>query len=198
MRIFVISDTHGNTSRVYEVYGKLLEQGPIDLIIHCGDYYIDALQIEDRTGIPVTKVKGNSDDSYDETQYAIVPTEYGNLLVTHGHMEMVSFTQQNLYYKALDLDCRAAIYGHTHQALFTEAGGVYLFNPGSLTQPRDGSSGTFGLILTSPDQFQANLYEYDSFFAENPSKNLSEKPSKTVSKKQGGFLRNLFNYSDRF
>lgn len=191
MRIFVISDTHGNIDRVCKVYTKLLTQGPIDLIIHCGDFYADAVQIEQRIGVPVTKVKGNCDGLCGEESYAVVSTEYGNLLVTHGHMEMVNFSQQNLYYRALELDCRAAIYGHTHQAVFTEAGGVYLFNPGSLTRPRDGSAGTFGLIITSAEHFKGYLYEYNSFLSENP-------PKPTKPKTQGGFLRNLLNYSDRF
>lgn len=191
MRILVLSDTHGETSRVYKVYEKLSSQGPLDLIIHCGDYYKDAIQIGERTGIPVAWVKGNTDGSFSENEYTIVETEFGNLLVTHGHMENVDFSQQNLYYKALEKGCCAAIYGHTHRAVFTEAGGVYLLNPGSLSKPRDGSGGTFGLILTSQEHFRGYIYHYNDFLSKNEKTGGG-------SKVQGGYLRNLLNYSDRF
>lgn len=193
MRILVISDTHGSTQRVFTIYEKLAASSPIDLIIHCGDFYTDALQIERKLSVPVTWVKGNCDGAYGDDDYKIVATEYGNLLVTHGHMEKVNFSQQNLYYKALESDCCAAVYGHTHRAVSTEAGGIYLFNPGSLTSPRDGSSGTFGLLTTSAESFDGHIYDYCAFLSDSPSGTPPEK-----TKVQGGFLRKLLNYSDRF
>jgi len=129
MRILVLSDTHGDISRARQVYFKLKKEGPVDLVIHCGDYYKDAIQLGEQTGCRVVWVRGNTDGSFSDDEHAIVETEYGSLLVTHGHMENVDFSQQNLYYKALDKGCTAAIYGHTHRSAFTEAGGVYLFNP---------------------------------------------------------------------
>ena len=35
MKIFVISDTHGKTSKVTQVWSKLTD---VDLVVHLGDY----------------------------------------------------------------------------------------------------------------------------------------------------------------
>ena len=45
MRILVISDTHGDCSRVCQVYKKLVSEAPLDLIVHCGDYYSDVISM---------------------------------------------------------------------------------------------------------------------------------------------------------
>ena len=197
MRILVLSDTHGDNSRAYQVFDKLKKETPVDLIIHCGDYYKDAIQMSERTGVPAVWVKGNTDGSFSEDDYTIVETPYGNLLVTHGHMENVDFSQQNLYYKAQEKGCVGALFGHTHRSAFAEVGGVYLMNPGSLTKPRDGSGGTFGIIISEPDYFVGHIHRFEDFMAKSPD---SRGPGSGVSKPkvQGGYLRSLLNYSDRF
>ena len=216
MRILVLSDTHGDISRACQIYHILQKQGQVDLIIHCGDYYKDAIHMSERLGAPTVWVKGNTDGSFDENGYTIVDTECGSLLVTHGHMENVDFSQQNLYYKALEHDCCAAIFGHTHRAVSAEAGGIHLLNPGSLTRPRDGSGGTFGLIHTGPDYFRGQICRYDDFIRQSGS-DVSDDGSGgsngsggsggnggpkggsgSKPKVQGGYLRGLLNYSDRF
>lgn len=206
MRILVLSDTHGDTSRAYQVFDKIKKEDPVDLIIHCGDYYKDAIQMSERTGVPMVWVKGNTDGAFSDNDYAIVDTPYGNLLVTHGHMEGVGFSQQNLYYKALEKDCVGALYGHTHCAAFTEAGGIYLLNPGSLTNPRDGSGGTFAIIVAEPDYFRGYIHRYEDFMAKSSDTGSSgsggssggQGGSGSKPKVQGGYLRSLLNYSDRF
>lgn len=204
MRILVLSDTHGDVFRARQVYDKLKKQGPVDLVIHCGDYYKDAIHLEEQTGAPVVFVKGNCDGSFSDSEYAIADTEYGSLLVTHGHMENVNFSQQNLFYRAQELGCAAAIFGHTHRAVCTDAGGIHLFNPGSLSHPRDGSGGTFGVITTGADYFQGRILRYEDFMKSDgdddgsgggPGSGGNPGNRKKV---QGGYLRGLLNYSDRF
>ncbi|MCI8608866.1 MAG: metallophosphoesterase [Firmicutes bacterium] len=196
MQILVFSDTHGSINRGIQVYNKLRKSQPVDLIIHCGDYYKDAIEMGQKTGVPVVWVKGNSDGAFSDDDYAIVETEYGNLLVTHGHMQRVNFSQQTLFYTAQEKGCCAAIYGHTHHAAFTQVDGVYLLNPGSLTQPRDGSGGTFGIISTEVEYFHGHIYRYADFMADDSRGGPAS--GKSRPKVQGGYLRNLLNYSDRF
>lgn len=205
MRILVLSDTHGDNSRAYDVYDKLKKESPVDLIIHCGDHYKDAIQMGERTGCPVVWVKGNTDGAFSDSDYAIVETPYGNLLVTHGHMENVDFSQQNLYYKALEKDCVGALYGHTHRSAFTEMGDVFMMNPGSLTKPRDGSGGTFGLLVLEPEYYRGYIHRYSDFLAKSSASSSGTTPgsgngsnSGNKPKVQGGYLRSLLNYSDRF
>ena len=185
MRILVISDTHGNCDRVYEVYKKLVSEAPVDIIVHCGDYASDAMEIQARLGIHVAWVKGNCDGSASSDDFEIIETEYGKLLLTHGHMEQVDYKLTSLMYKALENDCKAVLFGHTHRALIDEAGGIKFVNPGSLTNPRDGSDGSYAIVTTSEDRLDAAVVYYSTIMG---------KPKKP----QGGYIRGLLNYSDRF
>ncbi len=198
MRILVVSDTHGQCDRVYQVYKKLISEAPIDVIVHCGDYSSDALEIQARLRIHVAWVKGNCDGCFDDDNWSILETEFGNFLITHGHMENVNISQQNLYYKTLENDCVGAFYGHTHRGVYTQLGDVYLMNPGSLTKPRDGTGGTFGLVVTTEDSIWGKIYRYEDFMSEGGG-NLGTKATEAKKTKvQGGKLRSLLNYSDRF
>lgn len=196
MRILVISDTHGSCDRVYEVYKKLVSEAPVDIIVHCGDYASDAMEIQARLGIHVAWVKGNCDGCFSDDSWSILETEYGNFLITHGHIENVNFSQQNLYYKALENDCTGAFYGHTHRGTYTQVEDIYLMNPGSLTKPRDGSGGTFGLMVTTEDSVWGKIYHYEDFMACGGCPGNKQEKKKT--KVQGGKLRSMLNYSDRF
>lgn len=213
MKILLLSDTHGDLSKALTVCQKLKN---IDLIIHCGDYQDDAHQLEEELGIPVVSVGGNCDHAPKEDK-EIVETPYGNLLVTHGHYEMVGYSYQKLLYLAEERDCIAVCFGHTHVAYCEEFDGIRLINPGSLTSPRDGSGGTYAVIHSSEEEFYANIVRYDTVFKDadsgkstsgnggskaDGSKGDSSKggnpPVKPKAKVQGGFLRGLLNYSDRF
>lgn len=182
MKIFVISDTHGKTSKAEEVWEKLTG---VDLVIHLGDYAEDARRLERFFQTEVIAVKGNMDGSYSPDDYKIVETEFGKLLLTHGHMDNVKMSPLNLIYRARELDCKAVLFGHTHKPAYEETHGIYLVNPGSLSQPRDGSDGSYAIIHTSPDTFNCAIVYYSSL---TPKK----KPP------QSGRLRNMLNYSDRF
>ena len=195
MKIFVISDTHGRLDRVYDVYRVLAKNGVPDLIVHCGDHYDDASEISRHLGKRVLAVRGNCDRSFSEDEYAILETEAGNFLVTHGHMQNVGYSKQNLYYKAQELDCVGAIYGHTHRADNSNIGDFLFLNPGSLSFPRDGSGGTFAILNTQENFAEAKIWNYDDFMLVDSVNNpgTGNKP-----KVKGGKLRDLFNYSDGF
>lgn len=202
MKILVVSDTHGDCSRVIDIYQKLNKESPVDVIVHCGDYAADARELQARLGVHVAWVKGNCDGGFSDTDWSILETEAGNFLITHGHNEQVDFSKQNIYYKALENDCVGAFFGHTHRASYTEMDDVVLMNPGSLTRSRDGSGGTFGLIVTGEDSIWGKIYRYEDFMAPSStggsgngggSQKAAPKP-----KVRGGHLRDLLNYSDRF
>lgn len=196
MRILVISDTHAKCNRVYDVYKKLNSEAPIDIIVHCGDYYSDALEIQARLGKKVVWVKGNSDGCFDQDNFKILETEVGDFMVVHGHLQNVGYSQENLYYFALENGCVGAFFGHTHRAMFSKLDDFYLMNPGSLSEPRDGSGGTFGLMVTSEDSVWGKIYRYEDFMEDE--QNYTNNSEKKKPKVQGGHLRDLLNYSDRF
>ncbi len=196
MRILVISDTHGELDRFWKVFNKLNKETPVQMIVHCGDYIEDAKEIRMRSGIPVVAVKGNCDGEYSDDGYSILETESGDFLVAHGHMHDVNFSLQKLYYTALDNNCIGALFGHTHRSAFVETGDLYMMNPGSLTKPRDGSGGTFGILETFEDGVFGKIHRYEDFMAEGGTG--SNGGSKHKPKVTGGKLRSMLNYSDRF
>jgi len=181
MKILAIGDTHGKLNKVRDIFPKL---NNIDLILHTGDHYSDAAKLSEEFGIPAVAVKGNCDGCLNE-DIRIIETECGNILLTHGHMENVSYQLNTLMYKAREHNCIAAVFGHTHHALIDEAGGVRFINPGSLTQPRDGSDGSYAIIRTNEDGLDASIVYYSTIMG----------PKK---KPQAGFIRGILNYSDRF
>ena len=161
MRILVVSDTHGDSGRVYDVYKKLVSEAPIDIIVHCGDYIDDALEIQARLGKKVCCVKGNCDGEFGEDEYAVLETEAGDFLVVHGHMQDVGYSQERVYYLALEHDCIGVLFGHTHRALFVKQSGIVFLNPGSLSRPRDGSGGTCALLETDKKGISGRIIQYD-------------------------------------
>lgn len=182
MRILVLSDTHGLVQPAMEVYKRLQEENPVDQIIHLGDLVSDAKALEVRLSAEVIWVKGNMDGAASDSDYRIMDTQFGKLLLTHGHMENVKYNTQSLLYKAEELGCRAALFGHTHAPCFLEANGIYLLNPGSLTRPRGGGQGSYAVVTVKEEEFLASILYY------HPG------PPPVRS----GVLKDMLNNSDRF
>ena len=72
-------------------------------------------------------------------------------------------------------------------------------NPGSISKPRDGSGGSFGLLVTSEDSLWGKIYSYEDFMQSTANSQKPETSANAPKKKvKGGHLRDLLNYSDRF
>lgn len=183
MKILVIGDTHGKLNKVRDIYAKLTN---IDLIAHTGDHLRDGEALSREFNVPVVAVKGNCDGSYSKDDFEIIKTEYSNILITHGHMDNVNYQLTSLMYKAMENDCKAVFFGHTHCSFIDESNGIHFVNPGSLTQPRDGSDGSYAIVRTSETDFNASIVYYSTIMGTG---------KKTT---QSGFIRNLLNNSDRF
>ncbi|MFQ7011096.1 MAG: YfcE family phosphodiesterase [Clostridia bacterium] len=180
MKILVIGDTHGQLNKIREIFPKLTN---LDLIAHTGDHLEDSA-LEREFGIPVVAVKGNCDGSYECNDFEINrPT--GRIL--RMVICRTSYRLDNLYYKAMEENCKAVFFGHTHKALVTEEDGIYLVNPGSLSQPRDDSDGSYAIVRTSPDSFEASIVYYSTIMG-----------SGNKNRPRAGYIRSILNYSDRF
>ena len=185
MKILVIGDTHGKLNKVHDIMPKLTG---LDLIIHTGDYQRDGKLLQEMYHIPVVSVPGNCDGSYGREDFEIVETEWGNIFVTHGHAQHVSYDLNRLMYAAIEQGCQAAVFGHTHCSLVDEVDGFHLINPGSLTQPRDGSGGSYAIIRTTEDSFNASIVYYTTIMG----------GGRKGSGSNSGFIKNMLNYVDRF
>ena len=180
MKILVIGDTHGKLNKVREIWKKLTD---IDLIAHTGDHYSDAQILAEEFHVPVAAVGGNCDSNGPGKE--IIETEYGRILLVHGHRDNVKWDLNSLKYRAMEEGCRAVFFGHTHQALHIEDDGIHFVNPGSISLPRDNSDGSYAIVRTSEDRFEASIVFYSTVMG-------NKKPP------SGGLLKSLLNYSDRF
>ena len=192
MKYLVVSDTHGSIGKVLEIYRAAGGAEKFDGIIHLGDYARDAENIEEELGCEVIGVLGNCDGDYGSGDFKVLDTDAGRILLTHGHGQRVKMTYMNLVYRAQELDCVAALFGHTHIPTYETEGGVILLNPGSLTYPGDGSSGSYAVLDIEDDEINASILYY------SPKTSIADGGKTSGSKVKGGHLRDLLNYSDRF
>lgn len=143
MRIGVVSDTHGKP----EFLRKALEQmGHIDLLIHAGDHYRDALNISKETGIKVIAVAGNCDPGSGGPEEQVMELEGRRIMVTHGHLYGVKSGHERLVQLLREGRYDLVIFGHSHESELTVLPQGYLMNPGSLASPRRGSQRSYGTV----------------------------------------------------
>lgn len=179
MRFLVISDTHGKTGRVAEIYKKLTD---IDAMIHLGDYRQDAEELAQELNLDCYCVDGNL-DRIEKRKHEFLHVECGKILLTHGHRENVKRGMSDLLSLCREEDCTGAFFGHTHMPFYDEIRGITLLNPGSISFPRSGDQGSYAIVTTDEQGIHASILYY--------SYRDTEKP-------QGGYLRSLMNYSDGF
>lgn len=131
MRILVFSDSHGRREPMIDAIAKYLP----DSVIHCGDYYEDAMVLKDCfSWLPVYAVKGNCDYNCaapEARTKRIEVLDGVRFLITHGHMERVKMGYHNLYYTAREAEVDMAVFGHTHEKYCEKKDGIWLLNPGA-------------------------------------------------------------------
>lgn len=147
MKILVVSDTH----RDYDCFEKLRKENPeCSMYLHLGDS-----ELEDYLLDGFISVKGNCD--YED--YPIsrrINTDYGDIFLEHGCYHHLS----DEYIKSLN--CLIFLSGHTHKHSFRMIGSTYVFNPGSLIKPRDGTKGTYLVITLTNNKVDYEFKELEN------------------------------------
>lgn len=148
----VISDTHGAKDKLKSLLGVF---NAADALIFLGDGLCDLSVIENELTVPLIKVRGNCDLKAAERERVL---EIGNhrFLLTHGDAYGVKRERLGLYYRALELKCDYALYGHTHLPEIEVEQGVTLINPGTL---RSGPflNGSYCVVYEDRGQFAAKI-----------------------------------------
>ncbi len=170
MRIVVISDTHGKSSRIDEVMAR---QNGYDMLLFLGDGLRDFFGKEHFGAICV---RGNCDSFFAEGLGACVPAERMldadgfKILMMHGHEWGVKASYERAAAHAVSMGADALLFGHTHKAMekYYPAGSefcgtasekpLYIFNPGSLGCSREGKP-TFGTIEIKNGQLLLSIGE---------------------------------------
>ena len=155
MRIFVVSDTHGNLRNAIALYDKVDANEPIDCIIHCGDFRSDGVRLGEIYGRPVYAVHGNCDGGWDE-EFKVVETPAGKILVIHGHVEDVKFSLDNALYLAKREECGMVCFGHTHKSVIKGQNGILFVNPGTASLPKFGAKCSAAVVTATEEGFTAS------------------------------------------
>ena len=133
MKVLIVSDTHRYDKNFIRV---LEEEGPVDMLIHCGDIEGSEEYYEQLVDCPVHMVAGNNDlfsDLPDEDIFMIGPHK---VFLTHGHHYYVSLENRILVEEAQSRGADIVMYGHIHRPIIDIRGDITVINPGSLTYPR--------------------------------------------------------------
>ena len=162
MRIGIVSDSHGQTSRLHRALALLAEAGA-QQIIHCGDVgSTDCVDVLSQCGLPAHLVAGNMDRyvlhlsrtaarcglDIDPRTVEVAIGDSQHLVATHGHHghlldELIAGGQ-------FPYVC----HGHTHRLRDERIGPVRVINPGALHHPRDPHHPTVALLDTDADDLQ--------------------------------------------
>ena len=134
MKAAVFSDTHGSTALMAEAVRRVRP----DVLIHLGDYERDAEALRrEFPQLPLYQVRGNCDLAGLCPLTDTVPLGPVKAFITHGHLYNVNWGRlDSLVYAAQEQGAKLALFGHTHQALYEEIGGVQVLNPGSAGKGR--------------------------------------------------------------
>ncbi len=154
MKLLILSDTHGRIEAAEELYGRLTG---IDRILHLGDLTTDASRLAADLGVEVISVPGNMDGSFSKGDHQVLETEWGRILLVHGHMHQAKSGLLKLRYQAEESNCGAVFFGHTHSPLWIKEDGIYFLNPGSLSLPRGGTQGSYAIVHTSAEELEASV-----------------------------------------
>lgn len=167
-RIGVVSDTHGSLSALDAC---IRAAGKVDGWFHLGDYASDAKRLGELSGLPVFSVLGNCDGGYsreaeENSLFApqkrvvserVVTVEESRIFLCHGHLYDVDMGTLALSYRAEELGCAAALYGHTHRGELSAFGRVLVLNPGSPSRPRGFAKPSFAVLEADGKDVNARI-----------------------------------------
>ncbi len=166
MRICVLADTHLNVPLGVNAVN---EMGEVDLFVHLGDCYVDAVKINEETGVPFKAVPGNKDWHADVPETIFWEVEGVKIMATHGHIvDVCAYDQPDVCQEkfmrmakvAKDNDAQMILYGHNHKAEKFYLDDILFFNPGELTYGTYRC--TYGILEINNGQISAELVEIKS------------------------------------
>lgn len=150
MRILVLSDTH-LPLRSQSLPGgvlRALESSP-DLILHAGDLVgAEVICLLEQYG-PVHAVTGNMDPlPLKQKVPRVREIDLGPISVGMIHGDglggSIEAIEADLVRRFPGVD--VVVFGHIHRPRLNHVDGIWMFNPGSSTDPRGGSPASFGWI----------------------------------------------------
>lgn len=134
MKIVVVSDSHGNKSRLDEV---VLANQDADLFWHLGDYELPEYLMS-----PFMLIKGNCD--FFSTAPLSKDLTINGVKFHLEHGNKINF--KNLEEYVLRINCDVLLFGHLHKKINIKIENTLLVNPGSISKPRDDNKNSYIII----------------------------------------------------
>ena len=144
----IVSDTHRRLRNLVEA---LSDEGPLDMLIHLGDFEGDDEAIAQMCGCKLLMVPGNNDffSAYPKE----IETEIAGkkILLTHGHYYYVSLDYKTIEQEAAARGFDIVMFGHTHRPLIQIEDELTFINPGSISYPRQADKRCTYIMLEIDD-----------------------------------------------
>lgn len=148
MRIIVLSDSHGNVSRLD---AAVMAQKQARHVFFLGDCVSDIERVAAfRSDRIFHIVKGNCDFLSDMPELSFITLENTKIMFAHGHTLSVKYSTDRLFCRAKTAGAQIALYGHTHIAGSEYRDGIYAVNPGSVAESRSGPD-SYAVIDITPN-----------------------------------------------
>jgi len=151
MKILVFSDSHGNLNNLKLILKQYEKDAKY--VIHLGDYDNDISEIKSFfQNYKYINISGNCDWGNFTPSEKLFSLYGKTFFITHGHKYKVKSSLINLSYSAEEKNADICLFGHTHVPLLTSSNDIIYMNPGSISNPRGGTSYTYGTIDISDDK----------------------------------------------
>ena len=140
MKIVVVSDSHSNLTVLNDIVMKNYDA---DVFYHLGDSELPEYLLNS-----YTCVRGNCDyNDFPRDRDCIL--EGFKIHLEHGNSLNFAINPEQ-YIK--EKKCDIFLFGHTHKIYVNKIGSTYVFNPGSITRPRDSEIGTYLVLYLAKGQ----------------------------------------------
>lgn len=161
MKLMIASDIHGSAvwaEQVLERFeaekanylilaGDLLYHGPRNPLPEGYDPQ-EVIRIFNNIKHRIIAVRGNCDSEVDQmvlefpmmADYNVLPYGDHKIMISHGHL----YDDRNLPKSLVAGDI--FIFGHIHLPVIKQENGVYIFNPGSASMPKENHPNTYGIL----------------------------------------------------
>ena len=181
VRVAILADTHGFLDN------RVAEQvSHCDIALHAGDVGGADILFALHPREEVIAIRGNNDDAahWPETELdtldklpveATVDLPGGRIKLVHGD-DGGSLAQRHRRYRRQYADCRAVVYGHSHQQFTDQSDTPWMLNPGAAGRTR-----TYGgpgcLILTCRGQdWQLEALRFEPRTTRRPRRRANQRP----------------------
>lgn len=133
MKLLIVSDSHGRNEHLTKTIQKV---GPIDLLIHLGDYGASEEYIKSIAPCDVEMVSGNNDLFNRFPKEKVMMIGKYTVMLTHGHRHGVYYNSNPIKEAARLRQADIVMFGHTHVPMIDMNDDIWAINPGSISLPR--------------------------------------------------------------